>query len=223
VPESLPAAVERHAAAHPASPWLFDRRGWDWSWISWQDGAREVASRAAALAGLPAGAGVDIPDQPRPAALLAELAALAAGHTAVAEGRPLPSHADLQAGAAALTAVLGTGRERDIVVSGPGFADPADQRFLAWALVAGAAVLFDPDPASCIATAAWARPTVFQGTAAELAALAGHAAAFRPPWPRRRRPRLPFGRLRAVLPRGPLPAADAAFWKDRGVLVLDPG
>lgn len=224
-PQGLPAAVERHAAAQPASPWLFDRRGWDWTWISWQDGAREIAAQAALLADLPEGARVDIPDLPRPAALLAELAALAANHTAVSsEGRPLPSHADLQTGAATLTIALGTGPERDIVVAGPGFADLADQHLLAWAVVAGAALLFDPDPASYVATAAWARPTVFRGTGAELKALAGHAAAFRPPWPRRRRSHLPFGRLRAVLPRGPepLPEADATFWKDRGVLVLDP-
>src|SRR6185295_10615031 len=97
-------------------------------------------------------------------------------------------------------------------------ADPVARGLLAWATVAGAAVMLEPDPLCLVPTAVWARPTVFAGGAAELVQL--RAAIER----RHRRPRrraLPLGRLRAVLLGGsePLPDEERAFWSARGVAV----
>lgn len=85
---------------------------------------------------------------------------------------------------------------------------------LAWATLAGAAVVLEPDPALRVATAAWVRPTVFHGSAAEIVALRA--------WVEKERgKRLPFRRLRTVLVSGggTLAAEDAAFWRGRGVRV----
>ncbi len=204
MPDSLPAAVRRHAAVYPHAPWLFERREWDWTWISWQDAAERIAAPPAA----------DAPDRPGPAAWLDHLRALAAG--------PLPA-ASAPASARALVDRLGPPAIRDIVVSGLPLADPAEQALLAWATLTGAVVLFEPDPAAYVPAAAWARVTVFQGTAGEIAALRRKAGSYRPAWPAwlsRKRPRLPFGRLRALLSRDPLPAEEADFWLVRGVDVI---
>lgn len=75
---------------------------------------------------------------------------------------------------------------RDVLVAGRSLADIEDRAVLAWATVTGAAVLLPPTPESRVATAAWARVTVFHGTEEEIAAL-------RTAMGRR------FGRLRAVL------------------------
>jgi hypothetical protein len=196
-PDSLPAAVRRHAAVHPHAPWLFERPELDWTWISWQQAAGRLA--------LPPGAA---PDRPGPAAWLHHLQLAA-----------VPE--DDLAGAAVLSDRLGSPEIRDILVSGRPLSDPAEHRLLAWATLTGAAVLFEPDPAAYVPAAAWARPTVFQGTADEIAALRREAQTFRPAWPWRR-PRLPFGRLRAILSLEPLPAEDEAFWTSRGTAILSP-
>lgn len=113
-----------------------------------------------------------------------------------------------------------TGR-RDIVVLG-GFAGSWPERLLlSWATVTGAALLFEPDPPAYVQTAAWARVTVFAGTAADLVLLRATVerdeAGFRL-FGRRRR--LPFGRLRAVVvTAGDLPGEERAFWAERGVPV----
>ena len=100
---------------------------------------------------------------------------------------------------------------RHIVVLGGFAGDPAGRFLLAWATVAGAAILLEPEPAHYVPTAIWARPTVFAGTVADRARL-------REAVERDRRRRLPFGRLRAVLAiDGELPAEEAAFWEGRGV------
>jgi hypothetical protein len=112
---------------------------------------------------------------------------------------------------------------RDIVVLSPPWDEPAARSMLAWAVVTGAAVVLEPDPARRVGTAAWARPTVFHGSAAEVGALcraAARAAGRR--WWRTRRPRLPFGRLRASLLTGddqPL-SADRLWLTDHGVTIV---
>lgn len=199
--ESLPAAVRRHAAAHPHAPWLFERPDLDWIWISWQQAADLLAASPV---------DTDAPDRPGPAALLHYLQLAEAGR--VPEG-------DVLAEAADLAARLGLPEVRDILVSGRPLSDPAEHRLLAWATLTGAVILFEPNPAAYVPAAAWARPTVFQGTAGEIAALRRDAQAFRPAWPWRR-PRLPFGRLRALLPLEPLPAEDEAFWTGRGTRIF---
>lgn len=198
MPDSLTAAVQRHAAAHPAAPWLFERRGWDWTWISWQEAAGRLAGPA-----LPE------PDRPGPDALLRHL-----------QGRLLDP--DLPA-ARDLAGRLGPPEARDVLVVQGHLADPAERRLLAWATLTGAALLFEPDPAAYVQAAAWARPTVFQGTAAEIAALRRKAASYRAPLPRwLQRRRLPFGRLRALLPLGALPSEETLFWTGQGVGIVDP-
>ena len=141
-----------------------------------------------------------------------------------AEGAPLvlPA-ADLAAAAAAIADALPAppGGAREIFVLAIPPAEPAGRALLAWAVAAGAALLLEPAPGSLAGTAVWARPTVFAGTAADLAGLRQAVAR----WDRgllrgRRRARPPFGRLRAALIVGPpVAAADAAFWDARGVAV----
>ena len=104
--------------------------------------------------------------------------------------------------------------EREVVVLGGPLEQPEERAMLTWATVTGAAVALEPAPGARIATAAWVRPTVFHGTAEEIALLRA--------WVEkgRRRRRLPFGRLRTVLVAGSeLAAEDAVFWRERGVKV----
>ncbi|HKH46522.1 MAG TPA: hypothetical protein VKM72_17810 [Thermoanaerobaculia bacterium] len=115
---------------------------------------------------------------------------------------------------------LAAGR-RHVLVLGGFAGDPAERALLAWATVAGAALLLEPEPMSYVPTAVWARPTVFAGTAADLVRLRAAAerdeAGFKI---FRRRRRLPFGRLSAVLvTEGELPPEETAFWGERGVRV----
>jgi hypothetical protein len=63
-----------------------------------------------------------------------------------------------------------------------------------------------------MATAAWARPTVFHGAPGEIAELRARAG-------KARKGRLPFRRLRTVLVVGELPEEEKAFWQKRGVAV----
>jgi hypothetical protein len=103
------------------------------------------------------------------------------------------------------------GGEREIVVLGGPLEKPEERAMLSWATVTGAAVALEPGPGLRIATAAWVRPTVFHGTAEEIAALRA--------WVEKGRRRgLPFGRLRTVLVTGEeLGEEEAAFWRGRGV------
>jgi hypothetical protein len=86
----------------------------------------------------------------------------------------------------------------------------------------GAALVLEPDPRSLAATAAWVRPTFFQGSVADLAALRQWIEEVSPRRWWRRRSALPLGRLRAVQPLGEqaLPAGEEAFWRERGVAVM---
>ena len=126
---------------------------------------------------------------------------------------------------------------REVVVAAGPLADPAERDLLAWAVVAGAAIVLEPAAARLVDTAAWARPTVFLGTAEEAGRLLDRAAAAdREGWAglagRLRRiagrpaaPGLPFGRLHTLLVRGAeAPAgglADRA--RSRGAAVLAVG
>lgn len=131
---------------------------------------------------------------------------------------------ELGAMAAAVQAVLPASEEREILVLGGPLDDPVTRALLSWGTVAGAALLLEPDAGNVLGSAVWARPTLFAGSAAEVAGL--RIAAERQKNRFRRLlgfpPGLPFGRLKALLVTGPDPlaAADEAFWRDRGVMVL---
>lgn len=145
-------------------------------------------------------------------------------------GATVWSAGDLVAAGAALGAALETAAGppaggREIVVwSGPPD-DPGTRAFLAWAALGGAALVLEPDPRSLAATAAWVRPTFFQGSPADLAALRQWVGELSPRRWWHRPSRLPLGRLRAVRPLGPeeLPAEEGAFWRERGVAILAAG
>jgi hypothetical protein len=246
---ALTDALSRHAAGRPEVPWLFWAEGWDWRWLSWGEAARRVEAEAAAFAGLPAGAHVPFLYHPAPASLLTDLAIQAAGRVPLplVEGAPPPaveehggevmvwmsggewvewSREDLLAAAAAVgRAVAPAGPPlggREILVSCRSLAEPAERAVLAWALLEGAALLLEPDPASFTTTVAWARPTFFHGTAAEITTLWRLAESAPQPLARLllRPPGLPFGRLRVVLAVGDEPPpADRMLWNRRGVLL----
>ena len=108
------------------------------------------------------------------------------------------------------------GNGREIVVAGRAPERWADRAFFSWATAQGAAVLLAPHPSSLIGSAVWARPTVFHGSAAELAALRRAVEQERPKLWERRADRLPFGRLRVVLCDEPV---EERFWAERGVRV----
>ena len=101
--------------------------------------------------------------------------------------------------------------EREIVVLGGPLEMPEERAMLSWATVTGAAVALEPSPGLRIATAAWVRPTVFHGTAEEMAVLRAWVA-------KKKRRGLPFGRLRTLLVTGgELGEKEAAFWREWGV------
>ncbi len=134
-----------------------------------------------------------------------------------------PGEEDLLAAAARLAAALPPGRDlgrsrREIVVFGGKLGDREDRVVLTWALLAGAAVLLEPEPAAVVPSAVWARPTLFHGDASRLAALRQAIERLRG------RPGrgVPLGRLHTLVPTGSaaLSGADLAFWRGRGVAVL---
>ncbi|HYO11914.1 MAG TPA: hypothetical protein VE685_01820 [Thermoanaerobaculia bacterium] len=223
-PSPLPAALLDHAARHPDEPWLFYREGWDWQWHSWGEMAGRVVLRAEGLASLAPGTKVPVPDIPLPDSIVLDLAVQAAGLDSVPEGEANRfvelSQTDLLAAAQRIQDEIPPPPEprREILVAGRSLFDPADRALFAWATVTGAAVLLEPNLHSRAATAAWARPTVFHGTAEEIAALRRLAGSGKRWW--RRTPGLPFGRLRVLFATdGELPEEEAAFWQERGVKV----
>lgn len=144
----------------------------------------------------------DFPDRP-------------AGGVAVA-GRTVPQQ-ELIAVAERIQEAVGQSREREIVVAGRSPELWCDRALLSWATVYGPALLLS-DPASLVASAVWARPTLFYGTAAELSALRKAVEQEKPPFWDRKRDRRPFGRLRTVLWSGDEPSPeDRSFWEQRGV------
>jgi hypothetical protein len=102
-----------------------------------------------------------------------------------------------------------------VVLSGP-LERREERAMLSWATVAGAAVVLESDPALRVSQAAWVRPTVFHGTAAEIVALRKWVEKERKSFWRRGQG-LPFRRLRTVLALDDLPEEEAAFWRGRGV------
>jgi hypothetical protein len=216
-PVSLPAALLDHAARHPEEPWLFRSEGWDWRWHSWGEIAGRVVQEAERLASLPPDTRIPVPDVPLPDSIVLDLAAQAAGLTPVpAEGGPEDIRTGLLAAAQRIQDEIPPPRKpgREILVAGRSLFDPVDRAVLAWALVAGAAVLLEPLPGARAATAAWARSTVFHGTPEEIAHLRrlAETGSGRRWW-----------RLRVIFVTGtePLPEGDAAFWRDRGVKVAE--
>jgi len=138
-------------------------------------------------------------------------------------GLRILAQADLLAAAREIQSLLSSPCPREIAVLAPPLAAEANRRFLAWATVAGAALVLEPDPAALAATAAWARPTVFLGDATAIAALRRAL----PPQGRlsrlfRRPPALPFGRLHTLLVAGSpeLAPDERAFRADLGVHVI---
>jgi hypothetical protein len=120
--------------------------------------------------------------------------------------------AELVAAGERLREVIPIQKKREIVVLGGSLQDPVERTMLAWATLAGAAIVLEPNPALRAATAAWARPTVFHGSPGQIAELRTHVAKVRK-W------RLPFRRLRTVLVSGEMAAEDQAFWREQGVRV----
>jgi hypothetical protein len=108
---------------------------------------------------------------------------------------------------------IGETGKREIVVLGGPLEDPLERMMMAWATLTGAAVVLEPDPALRIATAAWARPTVFHGTPGEIADLRARVG-------KGRKGRLPFRRLRALVAAGEIAEEEAELWRGRGVRVL---
>lgn len=108
------------------------------------------------------------------------------------------------------------GEGREIVVAGRPPERWPDRALFSWATLSGAALILAPDPSSLVASAIWARPTVFQGTPAELKALRVAVEQEKPPFWDRGDDRLPFGRLRLVLCEE-LAEEERSFWEGRGV------
>ncbi len=170
---------------------------------------QDASSRQYAFIGVP----------PRPSGRGGQGVRGAGGAVVVRNGQPVELSApELIATAERIQDQLGPTRGRDIIVLGGSLEIPDERAMLSWATLAGAAVVLEPNPALRVATAAWVRPTVFHGTVAELAALRSWVEKEKKGW-LRRRPRLPFRRLRAVLITGSemLPSEGEAFWRERGV------
>jgi hypothetical protein len=143
------------------------------------------------------------------------------GAVVIRSGQPVElSAADLIALAGRIQELIEPIGKRDIVVLGGPLENPDERAMLSWATLSGAAVVLEPNPVLRVATAAWTRPTVFHGTAAELAVLRDWAVREKRGW-LRRSPRLPFRRLRTVLVTGPeaLGQEEKEFWEGRGVRV----
>lgn len=242
-PPTLPAAVLRHAEANPEQPWLFRPEGWDWRWWSWKEAAVRMSTWAEQMSGLPEGSLLSFSYTAFPDLVVLDLAIQAARMVPVPVSGPVlegwGERLDLDPSPPSpLSHRPPSGREsgnvadefargraeplrktaRDIVVlSGP-LERPEERAMLSWATLAGAAIVLEPNPAVRVATAAWVRPTVFHGTAEEIAALRTWVEKEGKGGWLRRRARLPFGRLRRILVTGKgLSAEEARFWEDRGV------
>lgn len=111
-------------------------------------------------------------------------------------------------------------REREILVAGWPLQEWAGRLLAAWAVASGAALVLEADPALRLGAVLWARPTVFHGTAEELATLRLRVEAARRPRRWRRRPVPPLGRLRTLFQHEPPAADDAAFWRQHGAQLL---
>jgi hypothetical protein len=100
VPDSLPAALFRHASERPEEPWLFSRQGWDWTWLPWRSVAARVASWSAELSVLPPGRRAAFAAWPGPLPIALDLALQAAGLLSI----PIPASSPSLASALARSA-----------------------------------------------------------------------------------------------------------------------
>jgi hypothetical protein len=187
-PDPLRAALAARAAAAPEEPWLFRPRGGDWAWTTWREGESWVGQQAPEL---PRGI-ADVFRAPAQAGLVVQAEALEVS---------LPRRRD-----------LGRSR-REVLVLPADLAEPADRVLFTWSLLAGAALVLEPEPAALVPTALWARPTVFHGDPQRLAAFRRAAAGA---------PQAALRRLHSLVVTGPAPlaAGDLAFWRTRGVAVV---
>jgi AMP-binding enzyme len=192
--------------------------------------AAAAAVPGIAVAAVPGTAAVTVADDPGSAAPVHGSAAVPPGDPGVlvtgaaGDWRRL-SQAELLAAAAAVERAIGSppghragSRQREILVAGWPLQEWAGRLLAAWAVAAGAALVLEADPALRLGAVLWARPTVFHGTAEELAALRLRVEAA--PRPRRRRLSPPLGRLRTLFQSEPPAADDAAFWRERGAQLL---
>lgn len=135
----------------------------------------------------------------------------------------LLSSDELITAGARIQQALAPGKGREIAVLGGSPELWPNRALFAWATVYGAALVLAPTPDSLVSSAVWARPTLFLGTAAEVAALRRALERERPPFWARKGGRLTFGRLRTVIwsaaeaPSG----TDLQFWERRGVRVAE--
>jgi AMP-binding enzyme len=147
--------------------------------------------------------------------------------------REISPHAWLEA-AARVGSAIGPSRQREILVLGRALATPAGRILTAWATVAGAALVLEPDAASYLRTLLWARPTVAHGSAAELARLRSAVESAERSSLRTRLARLrrrssrrpsrqggqPPGRLRTLFQDEAPEPGEIAFWQDRGTRLV---
>jgi hypothetical protein len=189
--------------------------GWTWRWLSFRAAAEQVRAPAA-----PPSAELSFE------AVLSDLARQAAGQSVTVRGPgdqiSTLTASDLAQAAEAISRELPERPGREILVLGGALDQPATRAFLSWATVAGAALLLEHDPGSVVGSAVWARPTLFAGTAEEIAGLRRAAERQEQGWLRRLRKQRqpPFGRLRTVFSTDvALPPEDEVFWRDRGVSV----
>jgi hypothetical protein len=139
------------------------------------------------------------------------------------------SEAELMAAAARVESTVGTPpdprrqpRRREILVAGWPLQHWPARLLAAWAAASGAALVLEADPGRRPGTALWARPTVFYGSAADLALLRRQVEEVRKTrrFGRSRPPAPPLGRLRTLFQAGPPEPAEAAFWQQRGARLL---
>jgi hypothetical protein len=174
------------------------------------------------------------PGAPGPAALSGEGADKGAGGVMAVgadRARRWLASADVVTAAARLESAIaaegrpwaGDRRARQILVAGQPLEEWPARLLTIWAILAGAALVLQSDAALRLGTVRWARPTVFHGSAAEIAELRRQLEESRQPrwwggWRRRARPA--FGRLRILFQSSEPAASDLAFWQERGARLL---
>ncbi|HZI64373.1 MAG TPA: hypothetical protein VFE44_06305 [Thermoanaerobaculia bacterium] len=132
--------------------------------------------------------------------------------------------AELIGQAVRLDETLPAAARRDVLVFHRPLAEPGARALLAWATLAGAALLLQPEPFHLAASVLWSRPTLLAGNVAELETVRAALVRHEPRLDRLRRRRGPLGRLRAVVALdavGEWPAAsEAKFWRDCGATLV---
>jgi hypothetical protein len=175
---------------------------------------------------LPARIAVALPTFERRRAAPAPSAPAAGGPAVVREdgGELRLGQAELLAQALRLDGALPAAPGRDVLVFHRPLVEPGARALLAWATLAGAALLLQPEPSHLAASVLWSRPTLLAGNDAELAAVREALVRAEPRSDRLRRRRGPLGRLRAVVvldaeAAGPT-WSEMSFWRDAGATVV---